>query len=209
MAYSLIMESILVTKSFSPCHVTRRNYHYYHGLDFRSESNDGIWMWLLDHRSCRKLVLIHDEESMNQTKLDRHLPVSANACVDAAIPDDQRIGPGSDHSPAFEKSHTFHIIEDSSGIKWQISAEVTEQTDTSDAIQLRTYRLRSLPGKIESGVRIACESSTEYFVEAFTLYAPWSLTALPSIATFIRQVKLLLVLLQHSVYCIHFTRCDD
>lgn len=200
------MESILVTKSFSPCHVTRRNYHYCQGLDFRSESNDDIWTWLLDHRSCRKIVLIHDGESMNQTKLDRHLPVSANACVDAAIPDDQRIGPGSDHSSAFGKSHTVHIVGDSSGIRWEISAEVTEQTDNSDAIQHRTYRLRSLSGKMESGVHIACESPAEYFVEVFTLHAPWSLTALPTIATFIRQVNLLLVLFQHCVFCIHFTR---
>ena len=203
------MESTLLTKSFSPCHVTRRNYHYCHSLDFRSESNDDIWMWLLDHRSCRKVVLIHGEESMNQSKLERHLPVSANACVNAAIPDDQRVGPGSDHSPALEKPHTVHIVKDTSGIKWEISAEVTEQTDTSDAIQFRTYRLHSLSGKMESNVHIACESSAEYFVEVFTLYASWSLTALPSIATFIRQVNLLLVLLQHSVYCIHFTHCDD
>ena len=176
----------LSTKSFSPCPVTRRCYHYCQGLDILFKSNDDIWTWLLDHQTCRKVVVAHEVE---------HPPLSANACNAVATPNNQSRGSGIDHFTAFGESDTARIVTDSTGIKWEISVVVTEQTDTHDAIQLRTYRLRSQSqsGKMKNSSETACDSSVEKFVRVYFLRAPWSLTALPSIATFIRQVKLFLV----------------
>lgn len=197
-------ESNSRTKSFSPCPVTRRSYHYCQGVDFLSESNDDIWTWLLDHQTCRKVVVAHEVECLHRKGHNEHPSVPANACLDAAIPNSQSRGSGNDQFTAFGESNTVRIVLDSTGIKWEISVEATEGTDTHDAIQLRTYRLRSQlqSGKKENSSEAACNSSNECFVRVYFLHAPWSLTALPSIATFIRQVKLFLVLIHHSVYSI-------
>jgi hypothetical protein len=190
---SAMKKSNLCTKSFSPCPVTQRCYHYCHGLDIQSESNDIIWTWLLDHQTCRKVIVAHEVEN---------LPVPANACVNAAIPNNHSKGSGNYQFTAFGETDTVRIVEDSSGVTWEISAEVAEGIDNHDAIHLRTYRLRSRSqsqsGKMENSSETACDSSVEYFVRVYFLHAPWSLTALPSIATFIRQVKLFLVLFHHS-----------
>jgi hypothetical protein len=190
---SAMKKSNLSTKSFSPCPVKQRCYHYCQGLDIQSESNDIIWTWLLDHQTCRKVIVAHEVE---------HLPVPANACVNAAIPNNQSKGSGNYQFTAFGESDTVRIVDDPSGVTWEISAAVAEGIDNHDAIHLRTYRFRSLSqslsksqsGKMENSSETSCNSSVEYFVRVYFLHAPWSLTALPSIATFIRQVKLSLVL---------------
>lgn len=192
-------KSNISTKSFSPCPITQRCYHYCQGLDIQSESNDIIWTWLLDHQSCRKVIVAHEVE---------HLPVTANACVNAAIPNNQSKVSGNYQFTAFGESDKVRIVEDSSGMTWEISAEVAEGIDNHDAIHLRTYRLRSQSQslsksqseKMENSSETVCNSSFEYFVRVYFLHAPWSLTALPSIPTFIRQVNLFLVLYHPSVF---------
>jgi hypothetical protein len=183
---------MLHIKSFPPDRVPSSKQHHYHdSSDFAVEKTDSIWLWLLEHRNCKKIVLIKDESCYSPVKTSCKIKSQSNAEMqsDPLIDEAATDSPDSYRFLPFHDVGVFQRVEDSVGNTWEISIEVPEGTGSIDAILIRTYRLHLL---LKEGVKIKnCLESTnlnDRLFQVFSLDAHWDVDHFPVLAEFKRQV---------------------
>jgi hypothetical protein len=184
---------MLHIKSFPPDPVpSSERYHYNDGSDFETENRDDVWLWLLEHRNCKKIVLISNESRYSPVKSlcktegsQSESDMQSVTLIDEAATD-------SFHSYRFLPFRGISVlerVEDSVGNTWEISIDIPEGTGSTEALLIRTYRLHLL---LNEGMKTSnCLESTnlnDYFFQVFSLDAQWDVDHFPVLAEFKRQV---------------------
>ena len=160
-------------------------------------------MWLLEHRHCKKVVLIKDESQHNRARslcrtkgpiLDYEAhSVSLIDDADAKSFENSRFLP-------FLNLSVLQQIEDSSGNIWEISIEIPENKGSTDALLFRSYKLRSLSSKeCQGGNGLQSPLSNDRFFEVISLNAQWDVDQFPILAEFKRQVAILYCVALHNI----------
>ena len=186
---------MLHIKSFPPDTVpSSKRYHYHDGSDFESEYREDIWLWLLGHRNCNKVVLIKDESHNRRVRslYKTEGSLSDSEMQSAPLIDETAIDSlDSCRFLPFCDTSVLQRVEDSVGGIWEISIEIPEGTSSTDTLLFRTYRLHLLPKKGINNQN--CLESTildDRLFQVISLNAQWDVDHFPVLAEFKRQVTL-------------------
>lgn len=184
---------MLHIKSFPPDTIPSSKRYYYHdGSDFESEKKEDIWLWLLDHRHCKKIVLIKDESCYSPVISLCKTEGSQSDSELQSVPLIDEVATNSFDRCRFLPFHDASVlqcVEDSMGNIWEISIEIPEGTGNTDALLIRTYRLHLLQNKgLESESNLQSKELADCFFQIISLNAQWDVDHFPAIAEFKRQV---------------------
>ena len=169
-----------------------RCYHYHHGSDLGSENADSFWTWMVNHRSCKRVLSVNAGTSTigGNSELPDSSEISSNGTSSRPTVS-SKMG---NLAPFFDFGCSIDVL-DAENRNWTISANL-ERTACNELVSCREYTLclqsancSARDMKNSNAQRTSKNGSPmDYTIKIFELSAAWNVNTLPSIAEFRKKV---------------------